>query len=174
MQALEPAGLRPGSADPEVELPRLEVERGRARRDGELPLQPTLLRLQPPHLGTPLVERVPRVEVRAQRPIVEERHERDGDHDHEPPPTGPGRRGHGRWFGVTPRGPFQATSPLITLVVPGTFASVPAVITTRSPGATSPFARTASRERDQRSSTFAHSGISSGVTPHSSAICWSA
>jgi len=62
-------------------------------------------------------------------------------------------------------------STLITFVEPGMFTAVPAVITTRSPDATTPASRAAAIERDQRSSTSVVSGIVSGVTPHSSARC---
>src|SRR6266511_3944230 len=55
----------------------------------------------------------------------------------------------------------------MTFVDPGMLTAVPAVITTRSPDSTIPLRRAASRERAQRSSTSTHSGISSGVTPHS-------
>src|SRR4029453_18995999 len=62
------------------------------------------------------------------------------------------------------------TSTLITLVEPGMFTAVPAVITTVSPGSTMPAVFAASIERVQRSSTFFASGIQIGVTPHSIAI----
>ena len=62
-------------------------------------------------------------------------------------------------------------STLMTFVPPGRFTAVPAVMTSRSPGATSPDSRAASIERAQRSSTSVVSGMSSGVTPHSSAMC---
>ena len=51
------------------------------------------------------------------------------------------------------------------------FTAVPAVITTRSPASTKPASRAAWIEVFQRSSTSRPSGMSSGVTPHSSAIC---
>jgi len=62
-------------------------------------------------------------------------------------------------------------STLITFLDPGMFTAVPAVITTRSPDATTPASIAATIERDQRSSTSVVSGIVSGVTPHSSARC---
>src|SRR5207237_52397 len=89
----------------EREPPRLERERGRARRSRDALLELALLGLEPVDLPTAAHERVPRVHVRPERPEVEERAQDDRAHS---------------------------------------------------------------------SSTFAHSGISHGVTPHSSAICWSA
>ena len=62
-------------------------------------------------------------------------------------------------------------STLITFVEPGMLTAVPAVITTRSPDATMPHSRAASTDVSQRSSTSSPSGIWSGVTPHSSAMC---
>src|SRR5438034_1319911 len=57
------------------------------------------------------------------------------------------------------------------LVEPGMLTAVPAVRTMRSPGSTRPEARAAAIALPKRSSTSVDSGISSGVTPHSIAMC---
>ena len=63
---------------------------------------------------------------------------------------------------------------MITFVEPGRLTAVPAVVTTRSPASTAPAFSADSSERVQRSSTFSVCGSSTGMIPHSSAICCSA
>ena len=65
-------------------------------------------------------------------------------------------------------------STLITFVDPGRLTAVPAVVTTRSPLSITPHFSATSSDLVQRSSTFSVCGISTGVTPHSSAICCTA
>src|SRR2546423_5060704 len=55
----------------ERESPGLERERGRARRGRHPALELALLGLEPAHLLAPTDERVPRVQVGAERPEVE-------------------------------------------------------------------------------------------------------
>ena len=62
-------------------------------------------------------------------------------------------------------------STLITLVEPGRFTAVPAVVTIRSPDSITPEPSADSIARVQRSSTFSIYTISTGTTPHSSDIC---
>src|SRR5438105_2564620 len=63
----------------ERELTRLELERRRARREREPAFEPPLLRPEPANLGLARDERAARVEVGAQRPVVEEGDEDEAD-----------------------------------------------------------------------------------------------
>src|SRR5688572_24890998 len=160
-------------------------------------LQPASLLAQQLHLGRAVVQRRPRLEVARERLVVEEGDEaRRGEHA---PPEQHGRPlgartalrcplparaggscgtrvgargspGHGSRFSGRARAPSYAVSTLITFVEPGMFTAVPAVRTTRSPGSITPVLRAASSEVAQSSSTSAHSGTCTGVTPHSSAM----
>src|SRR5437762_2933837 len=132
------------------EAARLARELRVARRRGDEALQALVLRLELPHLGRAPVERVPRVQVRARRLVVEEReHAEHGDAAPTEDETGPG--GSFRSAGHAPEhlrgagaGSYGTTSTLMTFVVPGMFTAVPAVMTTRSPLFTSPARRAAS------------------------------
>jgi len=190
--ALDDEELFSGShvADP----PCFATRRLGARREGESLLE-TILRLpERLHLGARLGEVGSSLEVRRERPVVEE--DGDGEEPGDPgeskparpddrppcrarpasplrpgPPCGP--RWHAATFPLARRSPASryAVSTLMTFVEPGMFTAVPAVSTTRSPDSTMPASRAASIEWRQRSSTSIDSGISRGVTPHSIAMC---
>src|SRR5579884_53425 len=160
-----------------AESPRLGREGGQRGSVLQTPLERGLLPLQPPHGRDAGGALRPRVEVVVQRPVVEEpdqderRHREPATRDRttDTPAASLPRSHPAAFLRRAPRScGYWTTSTLITLVVPGMFTAVPAVITTLSPVSTIPASRAASTARRQSSSTSLVSEIRSGVTPHSS------